>query len=102
MYRWLRSRVGDDATAFDLTEVGYSQAEYFISGTATAYTNGGDLASDGRWKVIPGATAAYRTRVLVYRPSNPKNFKGTFKQLPDRAEFASDVNEQLVVELYSK
>ena len=64
-------------TAFDLTEVGYSQAEYFISGTATAYTNGGDLASDGRWKVIPGATAAYRTRVLVYRPSNPKNFKGT-------------------------
>jgi small subunit ribosomal protein S4 len=31
-----------------------------------------------------------------------KNFKGTFKQLPDRAEFASDVNEQLVVELYSK
>jgi small subunit ribosomal protein S4 len=32
----------------------------------------------------------------------PKNFKGTFKQLPDRAEFANDVNEQLVVELYSK
>jgi small subunit ribosomal protein S4 len=31
-----------------------------------------------------------------------KNFKGTFKQLPERAEFASDVNEQLVVELYSK
>ena len=33
---------------------------------------------------------------------DPTNFKGTFKQLPDRAEFASDVNEQLVVELYSK
>ena len=33
---------------------------------------------------------------------DPKNFKGTFKQLPERAEFASDVNEQLVVELYSK
>ena len=32
----------------------------------------------------------------------PKNFKGTLKNLPDRAEFASDVNEQLVVELYSK
>ena len=31
-----------------------------------------------------------------------KNFKGVFKALPDRAEFASDVNEQLVVELYSK
>src|SRR6202162_3023285 len=33
---------------------------------------------------------------------DPKNFKGVFKALPDRAEFASDVNEQLVVELYSK
>jgi len=31
-----------------------------------------------------------------------KNFKGVFKALPDRAEFANDVNEQLVVELYSK
>jgi small subunit ribosomal protein S4 len=31
-----------------------------------------------------------------------KNFKGIFKALPDRAEFANDVNEQLVVELYSK
>jgi len=31
-----------------------------------------------------------------------KNLKGVFKSLPDRAEFANDVNEQLVVELYSK
>jgi len=64
-------------TTFDLAQVGYAQTEYFISGTATAYTNDGDLASDGRWVVTPGATAAYRTRVLVYRPANPKNFKGT-------------------------
>jgi small subunit ribosomal protein S4 len=33
---------------------------------------------------------------------DPKNFKGTFKNMPERAEFANDVNEQLVVELYSK
>ena len=33
---------------------------------------------------------------------DPTNFKGVFKSLPDRAEFANDVNEQLVVELYSK
>jgi small subunit ribosomal protein S4 len=31
-----------------------------------------------------------------------KNFKGVFKSVPDRSEIASDVNEQLVVELYSK
>jgi small subunit ribosomal protein S4 len=31
-----------------------------------------------------------------------KKFSGVFKALPDRAEFANDINEQLVVELYSK
>lgn len=31
-----------------------------------------------------------------------KKFSGVFKTLPDRQEFAADINEQLVVELYSK
>ena len=31
-----------------------------------------------------------------------KKFSAVFKTLPDRAEFANDINEQLVVELYSK
>jgi len=31
-----------------------------------------------------------------------KKFSAVFKALPDRAEFAADINEQLVVELYSK
>ncbi len=31
-----------------------------------------------------------------------KKLQGVFKQLPDRSEFAHDVNENMVVELYSK
>lgn len=31
-----------------------------------------------------------------------KKFSGVFKSMPDRQEFAADINEQLVVELYSK
>lgn len=31
-----------------------------------------------------------------------KNMTGVFKSAPDRSEFAADINEQLVVELYSK
>jgi len=31
-----------------------------------------------------------------------KAFKGTFKQLPDRADLAAEINEHLIVELYSK
>ncbi|MCK9609361.1 MAG: 30S ribosomal protein S4 [Methylomonas sp.] len=33
---------------------------------------------------------------------NPKDMSGTFKSLPDRVDLGSEINEQLVVELYSK
>jgi small subunit ribosomal protein S4 len=33
---------------------------------------------------------------------DPKKVTGTFKGAPDRSEFAQDINESLVVELYSK
>lgn len=33
---------------------------------------------------------------------NPKKMEGTFKAVPDRSELPPDINEQLVVELYSK
>ncbi|HEX7409073.1 MAG TPA: alpha/beta hydrolase domain-containing protein [Candidatus Binatia bacterium] len=65
------------STTFDLAEVGYSEAEYFISGTATAYANVGPLGTDGNWTVRRGDTAAYKTRILVYRPIEPKKFNGT-------------------------
>jgi hypothetical protein len=65
------------ATSFDLAQVGYQQEEFFISGTATAYTSATTLTSDGSWSVTPGSTAAYKTRILVYRPVKPKKFKGT-------------------------
>lgn len=33
---------------------------------------------------------------------NPENFSGVFKALPQRSDLPSDINEHLVVELYSK
>ena len=33
---------------------------------------------------------------------NPKKMEGVFKSVPDRSELPPDINEQLVVELYSK
>ena len=66
------------STTFDLATVGYEQAEYFISGTASAYTNTAPLGEDGMWSVAPsGTTAPYKTRILVYRPTDPKKFGGT-------------------------
>jgi len=38
----------------------------------------------------------------VWVEVNPKEMSGIFKAVPDRADLGSDINEQLVVELYSK
>jgi hypothetical protein len=64
-------------TAFDLGRVGYEQSEFFLSGTASAYTAAQPLGSDGRWNVEPGAQAPYTTRVIVHRPVDPRRFNGT-------------------------
>jgi Alpha/beta hydrolase domain len=65
------------STLFPLSKVGYEESEFFLSGTATAYTNKGALAKDGRWHVTPASTAPYTTRVVVYRPIDAKKFDGT-------------------------
>jgi hypothetical protein len=65
------------ATNFDLAEVGYAQNEFFISGTASAYTNAGELGSDGVWKAAPAGSAPYKTRIVVYRPIDPRDFNGS-------------------------
>ena len=65
------------STFFDLARVGYSETEYFLSGSAAAYTAASPLTDDGKWKVAPGEAAAYRTRVVVYRPIDAQRFNGT-------------------------
>jgi hypothetical protein len=64
-------------TFFPLAPLGYEQAEYFVSGTANAYTNVNELGSDGNWQVAPGGQADYKTRIVVIRPSDPAKFNGT-------------------------
>jgi alpha/beta hydrolase family protein len=61
---------------FDLGSVGYEQAEYFLEGTASAFTNISELGQDGMWTVEPGEQAAYKTRIVVYRPIDPADFNG--------------------------
>jgi hypothetical protein len=65
------------STTIDLPSVGYTQAEYFLSGSARAYTSSGPLGADGLWAVTPAATASYKTRIVVYRPASKKRFNGT-------------------------
>ena len=65
------------STLFDLSQVGYQQSEFFLSGNATAYSPNGTLGTDGKWSVTPTSSAAYKTRIVVRRPIDPKQFKGS-------------------------
>ena len=65
------------STMFDLGQVGYRADEYFIAGTASAYVNNGPLTPNGLWSVSPGTTAAYKTRIIVYRPIEARDFNGS-------------------------
>jgi hypothetical protein len=64
------------AENFALEDVGYQQSEYFLEGTASAYTNLSELAADGLWAVETGEEAQYKTRIVVKRPINPSDFSG--------------------------
>ena len=60
----------------DLAADGYVEQEFFASGTATAFT-ATSAPNDGKWTIAPAATAPYRTRILVRRPTDPARFNGT-------------------------
>ncbi len=53
------------------------QSEFFLSGKATSYTSATPLTKSGQWHVKPATSAPYKTRIVVYRPIDPKRFNGT-------------------------
>ena len=65
------------STLFPLTPLGYEQNEYFVSGTADAYTSKAPLSKSGDWSVTTATKAPYATRIVVYRPIDPSHFDGT-------------------------
>ena len=62
--------------AFDIADMGYVAAEFFISGSARSYSPAADLGADGAWSVSPGAAADYTTRIVVLTPDQSR-FNGT-------------------------
>ncbi len=65
-------------SGLDLSQFGYVEEEFFVSGTARAHTRVNPLGADGNWTATPGgATAPYTTRILVRRPTSPRAFNGT-------------------------
>lgn len=62
---------------FDLADFGYIEEEFFVSGTANAFTSLNEFHPDGFWAAEPGETASYKTRIVVIRPIGAADFSGT-------------------------
>jgi hypothetical protein len=62
---------------YDLATLGYEETEFSFEGTAGSYEILGERGADGRWEVMPGDEAPFRTRIVVRKPSNPLRFSGT-------------------------
>ena len=61
---------------YDLAALGYEEAEYLVSGTASSYELHGERGEDGRWDVTSAGEAPFRTRIVVRKPSDPSRFSG--------------------------
>ena len=64
-------------TSFDLGTVGYEQNEYFLSGTASAYSSASPLATNGRWTRHPDQHGAVQDADGGVPADQPKRFDGT-------------------------
>jgi hypothetical protein len=65
------------AGSYDLEELGYTEQEFLIEGTATSFAITGERTADGHWTVTPDAQAPFVSRFIVRRPANPARFSGT-------------------------
>jgi small subunit ribosomal protein S4 len=58
--------------------------------------------SKSQLRIIDSLQLAEKVGFPAWVEVDPKKLQGTFKGAPDRSEFGQDINESLVVELYSK
>jgi len=65
------------AGAYDLSELGYVEREFVLTGTASSYLLAGERTPDGRWTAREAGTAPYATRLIVRCPADEAAFSGT-------------------------
>lgn len=65
------------STSLGLSSVGYQSQEFFVSGKARSFTNTTPMTTDGKWSTKVVDQKDFKTRILVYRPTDVTKFNGT-------------------------
>lgn len=58
--------------------------------------------SKAQTRIVEALSLAEQVGMASWVSVDSKKMEGTFKRLPDRSEFANDINESLIIELYSR
>jgi len=53
-------------------------------------------------RILEALSLAEQSGIASWVAVDAKKFEGTFKQMPERSDIAGDINESLIVELYSR
>jgi hypothetical protein len=67
----------DQTVGYSLADLGYTEQEFLLTGTAESYRLADVRGFDGRWSVRPAEAAPFTTRVLLRRPAADADFSGT-------------------------
>lgn len=78
-----------------------------VSNISSRILNPGDLVSvkekaKKQLRVQAALEMAQQIGLPAWVEVDAKQFEGTFKRMPDRSDLSADINEHLIVELYSK
>jgi Alpha/beta hydrolase domain len=66
------------APTLNLAARGYTEDEFFMSGTTNIYQQSGFWGTNGQWGIsVAQSNVPYTTRLLVRYPRNPAKFNGT-------------------------
>ena len=77
VFKEIPGQAPDIMRDYDLATLGYEETEFSVEGTALSYMLQGERGLDGRWDVVPGPVAPFRTRFLARRPIDEARFSGT-------------------------
>lgn len=61
----------------NVSQLGYTEDEYFFGGDAAGYKPTGKLKTNGKWRVKVADTQPFKTRMVVWKPTDPADFNGT-------------------------
>jgi small subunit ribosomal protein S4 len=56
----------------------------------------------GQVRILESLSLAEQIGMADWVSVDSKKMEGLFKRVPDRSEFANDINESLIIELYSR